>query len=121
MLNGGRQTHVALADPLDGDEVGAGEVGGAVKAPMHGRLIALAVEDGQTVEAGQRLAVVEAMKMEHALTAPRAGPRQARRAEGRRYGRAGSGDSHSGGVTRSADSAAFAPLGKANAADFYPA
>ena len=73
VLNGGRQTHVALADPLDGDDVGSAEVGGAVKAPMHGRLIALAVEDGQTVEAGQRLAVVEAMKMEHALTAPRAG------------------------------------------------
>ena len=40
---------------------------------MNGRLVALAVEDGETVEAGQRLAVVEAMKMEHALVAPHAG------------------------------------------------
>jgi 3-methylcrotonyl-CoA carboxylase alpha subunit len=40
---------------------------------MHGRLIALFVEEGQSVEAGARLAVVEAMKMEHALNAPRAG------------------------------------------------
>ena len=40
---------------------------------MNGRLVAIAVEDGETVEAGQRLAVVEAMKMEHALVAPHAG------------------------------------------------
>ena len=40
---------------------------------MNGRIVALAVEEGETVEAGQRLAVVEAMKMEHALTAPFAG------------------------------------------------
>ena len=40
---------------------------------MNGRLVAIAVEEGDTVEAGQRLAVVEAMKMEHALVAPYAG------------------------------------------------
>jgi geranyl-CoA carboxylase alpha subunit len=40
---------------------------------MYGRLIALAVSDGEAVEAGARIAVLEAMKMEHALTAPRAG------------------------------------------------
>jgi 3-methylcrotonyl-CoA carboxylase alpha subunit len=40
---------------------------------MNGRLVALTVEDGEAVEAGQRLAVVEAMKMEHALVAPHAG------------------------------------------------
>ena len=40
---------------------------------MNGRLVAVAVEEGETVEAGQRLAVVEAMKMEHALVAPYAG------------------------------------------------
>jgi biotin carboxyl carrier protein len=40
---------------------------------MHGRVIALAVGDGQPVEEGARLVVVEAMKMEHALVAPRAG------------------------------------------------
>ena len=42
---------------------------------MNGRLVALAVEEGDTVEAGQRLAVVEAMKMEHALVAPHRGRR----------------------------------------------
>ena len=51
-LNGGRQTHVALVDPLEGAAAGASEEDGDVLAPMHGRLIALAVEDGQTVEAG---------------------------------------------------------------------
>jgi 3-methylcrotonyl-CoA carboxylase alpha subunit len=73
VLHGGRQTHVALADPLDVAEVGASESDGALKAPMHGRLIALVVAEGESVEAGQRLAVVEAMKMEHTLSAPTAG------------------------------------------------
>ena len=37
---------------------------------MHGKLIAIFVKPGDRVEKGQRLAVVEAMKMEHALLAP---------------------------------------------------
>jgi 3-methylcrotonyl-CoA carboxylase alpha subunit len=73
VLHGGRQTHVAPAHALDGAEFDAAESDGALKAPMHGRLIALSVADGDAVEAGQRLAVVEAMKMEHPLTAPVAG------------------------------------------------
>ena len=36
---------------------------------MHGKVLALLVADGDRVEKGQRLAVIEAMKMEHALTA----------------------------------------------------
>jgi 3-methylcrotonyl-CoA carboxylase alpha subunit len=70
---GGRQAFVQLVDPFAQAEAGAGEGDAAIRAPMNGRLIALAVEDGETVEAGQRLAVVEAMKMEHALVAPHAG------------------------------------------------
>ncbi len=54
-------------------EAGAGEGDAAIRAPMNGRLVAIAVEEGDRVEAGQRLAVVEAMKMEHALVAPHAG------------------------------------------------
>jgi 3-methylcrotonyl-CoA carboxylase alpha subunit len=73
VLRGGRQTRVALVDPLEGATAGASEESGEILAPMHGRLIALFVEEGQIVEAGARLAVVEAMKMEHALLAPRAG------------------------------------------------
>ncbi len=73
VLAGGRQIRVVRVDPLAGGLGGAGESSGEIAAPMHGRVIALPVEEGQPVEQGARLAVVEAMKMEHALVAPRAG------------------------------------------------
>lgn len=47
--------------------------GDAVKAPMPGKVIAVNVSAGDTVEKGQVVAVMEAMKMEHSLTAPRDG------------------------------------------------
>ena len=43
---------------------------GAILAPMPGKVIAVDVVEGQAVTAGQRLMVLEAMKMEHALAAP---------------------------------------------------
>ena len=43
---------------------------GAIIAPMPGKVIAVDVAEGEAVTAGQRLMVLEAMKMEHALTAP---------------------------------------------------
>ena len=46
---------------------------GDILAPMPGKVIAVDVAEGQAVEAGQRLLVLEAMKMEHALRAPFAG------------------------------------------------
>jgi 3-methylcrotonyl-CoA carboxylase alpha subunit len=73
VLREGRQTELRLIDPLEGDVEGAGGGSGQVEAPMHGRLLALFVEEGEMVEQGARLAIVEAMKMEHSLTAPRAG------------------------------------------------
>jgi len=42
-------------------------------SPMPGLLVNIAVRPGQAVQAGQRLAVIEAMKMENILTAPRDG------------------------------------------------
>ena len=60
-----------VADPLAHDASAAS--GDAVLAPMPGTLIALDVAPGDEVAAGQRLAVLEAMKMEHALKAPREG------------------------------------------------
>ena len=74
VLDRGRQTRVALVDPLDVsfDDHG-GDAGGAVKSPMHGKLVALFVAEGDVVEKGQRVAIVEAMKMEHPVLAPRAG------------------------------------------------
>ena len=43
---------------------------GDIIAPMPGKVIAVDVAEGDSVSAGQRLMVLEAMKMEHALTAP---------------------------------------------------
>ncbi len=43
---------------------------GDIIAPMPGKVIAVDVAEGDRVTAGQRLMVLEAMKMEHALTAP---------------------------------------------------
>jgi len=44
-----------------------------VLAPMHGRVVHLHVSDGDEVKTGQLLLVMEAMKMEHHLHAPRDG------------------------------------------------
>ena len=46
---------------------------GRVKAPIPGLITRLLVESGQRVEAGQPLLVLEAMKMENEICAPRAG------------------------------------------------
>jgi acetyl-CoA/propionyl-CoA carboxylase biotin carboxyl carrier protein len=43
---------------------------GAVRSPMPGTVIAVSVAPGDAVTKGQALAIVEAMKMEHTLTAP---------------------------------------------------
>ena len=40
---------------------------------MHGKVLAILVEEGAAVAKGERVALIEAMKMEHALTAPIAG------------------------------------------------
>lgn len=68
----GRQTDVRLLDAFDVD-LDHGEGGGQVKAPMHGKVVGVYVAVGDTVSKGQQLAIVEAMKMEHILTAPFAG------------------------------------------------
>ena len=47
--------------------------GGRLTAPMPGKLIAFLAKAGEAVKAGQPLAVMEAMKMEHTIAAPRDG------------------------------------------------
>jgi acetyl-CoA/propionyl-CoA carboxylase biotin carboxyl carrier protein len=47
--------------------------GDAVTAPMQGTIVKVAVEEGQTVEAGELVVVLEAMKMENPVTAHKAG------------------------------------------------
>ncbi|UGT57892.1 acetyl/propionyl/methylcrotonyl-CoA carboxylase subunit alpha [Nocardia asteroides] len=52
----------------------AAHVGDAeIRSPMPGSVIAAPVTDGATVEVGDPVIVIEAMKMEHTLTAPVAG------------------------------------------------
>jgi geranyl-CoA carboxylase alpha subunit len=44
--------------------------GGTIMAPMHGQLLSIDVASGDAVTKGQRIAVLEAMKMQHELIAP---------------------------------------------------
>ncbi len=61
-----------VVDPLEReDEDAAG--GNVIAAPMPGLVKAVFAEAGQTVSQGDRLAILEAMKMEHSLLAPRDG------------------------------------------------
>jgi len=53
-------------DAMGGDALSDG----ALVAPMPGRIIAVDVAEGATVAKGQRLVLMEAMKMEQALVAP---------------------------------------------------
>jgi acetyl/propionyl-CoA carboxylase alpha subunit len=45
---------------------------GRLTAPMNGRVVAVPAQAGRLVAAGEPLVVLEAMKMEHALTLPAA-------------------------------------------------
>ncbi|ABD26082.1 Carbamoyl-phosphate synthase L chain, ATP-binding protein [Novosphingobium aromaticivorans DSM 12444] len=65
---GGERFRVRLAR-ADGGSGGAAS-DGAILAPMPGKVISVDVSAGQSVTKGQKLMVLEAMKMEHALTAP---------------------------------------------------
>jgi 3-methylcrotonyl-CoA carboxylase alpha subunit len=69
VIAGGRQHHVALMrhDTLDADHLGDD---GVVRAPMNGKIVDVFVVPGQAVKKGARVALMEAMKMEHSLTAP---------------------------------------------------
>ena len=62
-------TRITVVDAL----AHAGEVqeaGGRLTAPMPGKVVSFAVAAGDKVKAGQPLAVMEAMKMEHTIAAP---------------------------------------------------
>ncbi|WP_457771108.1 ATP-binding protein [Phycobium rhodophyticola] len=63
---------VRLVDPLERAS-GAGGDGNLIEAPMPGLVKAVFASAGQKVSAGDRLAILEAMKMEHALLAARDG------------------------------------------------
>jgi acetyl/propionyl-CoA carboxylase alpha subunit len=63
-----RFDRVSAATHLD---AGSGE--GTIRAPMPGVILAVRVMDGEAVARGHALVVMEAMKMEHTLTAGHAG------------------------------------------------
>ena len=69
VFGGAGSATLTLVDPLQRAAQGAGD-DGRLSAPMPGKVISLLVKAGQTVRRGQALAVMEAMKMEHTISAP---------------------------------------------------
>ncbi len=68
----GHGFHFDIVDPLEADANHAGD-GNLIEAPMPGLVKAVFAKVGQAVAEGDRLAILEAMKMEHALLAVRDG------------------------------------------------
>jgi 3-methylcrotonyl-CoA carboxylase alpha subunit len=68
----GRSYQLARVDPLHHGGEGQGAEGG-LAAPMPGKVIAWLAMPGAAVEKGAPLLILEAMKMEHTITAPVAG------------------------------------------------
>ena len=68
----GRSYQLARVDPLYHGGEGQG-VEGRLVAPMPGRVVAWLAKPGSDVEKGAPLLILEAMKMEHTITAPSAG------------------------------------------------
>jgi 3-methylcrotonyl-CoA carboxylase alpha subunit len=60
---------IRLYQPTDAGGAG-GASDGAILAPMPGRIVSVDMSEGVKVKAGQKLIVLEAMKMEQALVAP---------------------------------------------------
>ena len=71
-VTGERGIHVFTRPQAD-TSLTPGDGGAEVLAPMPGSVVEIRVETGDHVEAGDPIVVVEAMKMEHVLTAPAAG------------------------------------------------
>ena len=74
---GGREFRVELRDPRAwrgrGGSVLEAEGRQQVTAPMPGKVVRILVAAGETVEMGQGLMVVEAMKMQNEIRAPKGG------------------------------------------------
>jgi 3-methylcrotonyl-CoA carboxylase alpha subunit len=68
----GRTWQLSNVDPLAHSSESGGAEGGLL-APMPGKVIALVAQPDAKVEKGAPLLILEAMKMEHTITAPAAG------------------------------------------------
>jgi len=70
VFRAGRQVVLRLTRTEDALQVSAGAEEGSLLTPLPGTLVAVHVTEGQRVARGAPLVTVEAMKMEHTLTAP---------------------------------------------------
>jgi acetyl/propionyl-CoA carboxylase alpha subunit len=70
LFRDGRQVALRLARTEDALQVSAGAEEGSLLTPLPGTVVAVHVATGQQVARGAPLVTVEAMKMEHTLTAP---------------------------------------------------
>ena len=64
---------LALPPEFQGSESISGSGSGNIVSPMPGKVIKIAVEDGQSVSKGDLLLIVEAMKMENNILSPEYG------------------------------------------------
>ncbi|MCD9027688.1 acetyl/propionyl/methylcrotonyl-CoA carboxylase subunit alpha [Luteimonas sp. BDR2-5] len=71
--DGQRRSRFERVAPFRSDAAAEGAGDGRIRAPMPGRVVLVKVAAGDSVAEGQELLVMEAMKMELALRAPRAG------------------------------------------------
>ena len=72
-IGGGTAKKTSAAKRGKRKKAGAAASGDAVATPMQGTIVKVAVEEGQQVEAGDLVVVLEAMKMEQPLNAHKAG------------------------------------------------
>ena len=73
---GGRRVSAEVVDPRERNRGAKRALGGGrqnITSPMPGKVIRLLVSEGDAVEAGQGLVVVEAMKMQNEVKAARPG------------------------------------------------
>jgi acetyl-CoA/propionyl-CoA carboxylase biotin carboxyl carrier protein len=70
---GGGGARKAAPKRSAGKKSGAAASGDSLTAPMQGTIVKVAVADGDVVEAGQQIVVLEAMKMEQPINAHKAG------------------------------------------------
>lgn len=76
ILMKGRRYSVQIKEPLDdllhsmGLDQSVGKTAGNIKAPMPGLVLDVAVSQGATVAKGDKVLVLEAMKMENVIKSP---------------------------------------------------
>jgi len=85
---GGREYSVDIVDPRSWRRSRGGKIDLAgrqqVSAPMAGKIVRVLIAQGQHVESGQGLLVVEAMKMQNEIRLAKNGDGRAARRQGRR-------------------------------------